>query len=196
MKLISWNIRGLGSSVKKRFVSKSVRDRNPEVLMIQEMKVESLEEGIIKKMWGNPDVEFAESGLEGYKLIVSGNASGHVILTSWFNRSVTLMYPWTSLCEDDSSFEDQCFWMLIWDFEAAVTVAVFICDFVESLGVVAAISALIHFIYCLIVGKIVESLGVGAAICAFTTTAFSAMECLCSEADNLMLIYMYWYFVA
>ena len=36
MKFISWNIRGMGSGVKKRFVSKLISHRNPDFMLIQE----------------------------------------------------------------------------------------------------------------------------------------------------------------
>ena len=40
MKFISWNIRGMGSEVKKRFVSKLISHRNLDFMLIQESKME------------------------------------------------------------------------------------------------------------------------------------------------------------
>lgn len=74
MKIISWNIRGLGSSVKKRFISKLIKERAPEVLLIQETKVDKFEIDSIRRMWGKVEVDFAEVGAEG--------ASGG-LLTMW-----------------------------------------------------------------------------------------------------------------
>lgn len=49
MKIISWNIRGIGSSLKKRFISKIIRERSPDVLFLQETKVESLKGPLFKE---------------------------------------------------------------------------------------------------------------------------------------------------
>lgn len=75
MKIISWNIRGLGSNLKKkRFLSKLVKHRKPDVLFIQESKLENVEQAVIQRIWGNPDVGFSISSSEG--------ASGG-LLTLW-----------------------------------------------------------------------------------------------------------------
>lgn len=65
MKIISWNIRGLGSSVTKRFVSKLIKDRSPDVLLLQETKIERFELSVMQRMWGSSDVEDVESGAVG-----------------------------------------------------------------------------------------------------------------------------------
>lgn len=65
MKIISWNIRWLASSVKKRFVSKHIRDRSPNVLLLHETKIERFEMYVVQKMWGSSDVAYAESGSVG-----------------------------------------------------------------------------------------------------------------------------------
>ncbi|KAG5539950.1 hypothetical protein RHGRI_020247 [Rhododendron griersonianum] len=62
MKIISWNIRGLGSSTKKRFVSKLIKDRYPDILFLQETKIERFEMSVVHRMWGTADVEYAEYG--------------------------------------------------------------------------------------------------------------------------------------
>ena len=38
MKIISWNVRGLGSSNKRRVIKDFLRLENPDVVMIQETK--------------------------------------------------------------------------------------------------------------------------------------------------------------
>ena len=40
MKIISWNVRGLGSRNKRRMVKDFLRSENPNVVMIQETKKE------------------------------------------------------------------------------------------------------------------------------------------------------------
>lgn len=65
MQIISWNIRGFGSSVKKRFVSKLIKKRKPDMILIQETKMESIDRFIVQKLWGNGDFEFAFSEASG-----------------------------------------------------------------------------------------------------------------------------------
>jgi len=44
MKIISFNIRGLGAVVKKREIRRLVLEKKPAVLCIQEMKMEVVDE--------------------------------------------------------------------------------------------------------------------------------------------------------
>lgn len=74
MQIITWNIRGLGSSVKKRFLSKLIKRRKPSMVCVQETKLEFLDRIAVLKLWGNSDVDFACSSAVG--------ASGG-LLTIW-----------------------------------------------------------------------------------------------------------------
>lgn len=65
MKIISWNIRGMGSSVKKRFLAKLIKERRPDMCMIQETKLERVDKGMVQRVWGDFDVDFADSGAVG-----------------------------------------------------------------------------------------------------------------------------------
>lgn len=65
MQIISWNIRGLGSSIKKRFLSKLTKKKRPDLLFVQETKMESVEKIVVQRMWGNPNLEFASSSAVG-----------------------------------------------------------------------------------------------------------------------------------
>ena len=51
MKFISWNIRGMGSEVKKRFVSKLISHRSLDFMLIQESKMEQVEKIMIHNLW-------------------------------------------------------------------------------------------------------------------------------------------------
>lgn len=55
----------MGSSTKKRFLAKLIKDRNPDVIMIQESKIEKIEASAIHRFWGNSNVEFAEARAVG-----------------------------------------------------------------------------------------------------------------------------------
>lgn len=61
MQIISWNIRGLGSSIKKRFLYKLIKKRKPDVVFVQETKLENLDYVTIQRLWGSGDFDFAFS---------------------------------------------------------------------------------------------------------------------------------------
>lgn len=65
MKIITWNIRGLGSTVKKRFLSMLIKERSPGIFLVQETKLESVEVLDIQKLWGKANVDFVVSGAVG-----------------------------------------------------------------------------------------------------------------------------------
>ena len=65
MKFILWNIRGMGSGVKKRFVSKLISNRNPDFILIQESKMEKVEKRMIHNLWKGAQIQFAISEAEG-----------------------------------------------------------------------------------------------------------------------------------
>ena len=57
MKIISWNIRGLGSRTKRRVVKDFLRLQNPDVVMFQETKREVCGKRFVGSVWmnGNKD---------------------------------------------------------------------------------------------------------------------------------------------
>ncbi|KAH7861840.1 hypothetical protein Vadar_031605 [Vaccinium darrowii] len=74
MKIISWNIRGLSSAVKKRFVNSLLKERKPDILLIQETKVEQMEDFHVKKLWYDTELEYA---------VVNANGLSGGIITIW-----------------------------------------------------------------------------------------------------------------
>ncbi|KAH7842137.1 hypothetical protein Vadar_001885 [Vaccinium darrowii] len=56
---------GLGSAVKKRYLSKLIKERRPQIMLVQETKVEIFEKAVIQRFWGNAEVEYAESRAVG-----------------------------------------------------------------------------------------------------------------------------------
>lgn len=70
---MTWNIRGLGSTVKKRFLVKLIKEGKPDMVSIQETKLESVERIAIQKLWGGTNMEFECSnsvGASGGLLII------------------------------------------------------------------------------------------------------------------------------
>ena len=59
MKLLSWNVRGLGGAVKKREVSHLVREKKPFILCIQETKLQVFDAFDCRSIWGVDKVDFS-----------------------------------------------------------------------------------------------------------------------------------------
>ena len=59
MKLLSWNVRGLGGADKKREVSHLVREKKPFILCIQETKLPVFDAFVCKSIWGDDNVDFS-----------------------------------------------------------------------------------------------------------------------------------------
>lgn len=79
MKLISWNIRGLGGVEKKREVCQMVREKKPFILCIQETKLPVFDVIICKSIWGDGPVDFSFQPSRG--------ASGGLV-TLWDTKEV------------------------------------------------------------------------------------------------------------
>lgn len=55
MKLISYNIRGLGGKVKKKEIQKLVREQKPNMLCVQETKMEVVDRKVCAQLWDCDD---------------------------------------------------------------------------------------------------------------------------------------------
>ena len=53
MKIISWNIRGLGSFEKRREVCNLVREKKLFILCVQETKLSVIDMNLCKSIWRN-----------------------------------------------------------------------------------------------------------------------------------------------
>ncbi|GLT57064.1 hypothetical protein SLA2020_300650, partial [Shorea laevis] len=60
MKLISYNVRGLGSILKRKEVGKLVRLERPDVLFLQETKLEKIEDDLCKCLWFSDDFDWVK----------------------------------------------------------------------------------------------------------------------------------------
>ncbi|GMI80139.1 hypothetical protein HRI_001683200 [Hibiscus trionum] len=61
MRLLSWNVRGLGAAAKKRAVRNLIRQHNGECVILLESKLELVSEFLVKKIWVSDKCEFAYS---------------------------------------------------------------------------------------------------------------------------------------
>lgn len=51
--------------VKKRFLSKIIKKRNPDILFVQETKLESVDRLVLRSMWGSISMEYVCSNSVG-----------------------------------------------------------------------------------------------------------------------------------
>ena len=51
MKILSWNIRGSGSSIKKRAIKKIICKINPDLVVLQEVKREAIDRAFVASIW-------------------------------------------------------------------------------------------------------------------------------------------------
>jgi len=79
MKLISWNVQGLGGLEKRRDVSQLVREKSPFILCIQESKCAMFDDLLCKSIWGDVNV--------GYSFQPSLGASSGLV-TLWNSSEV------------------------------------------------------------------------------------------------------------
>lgn len=53
-KILSWNVRGLGSKDKMIIICKSLIGIHPDILVLQETKHGDMLDLIVKEVWGKP----------------------------------------------------------------------------------------------------------------------------------------------
>ncbi|XP_030936692.1 uncharacterized protein LOC115961945 [Quercus lobata] len=79
LKIISWNVRGLNDRDKRLRVRNLVRNWRPDVICLQETKMELITRAVIRSLWGDQHVDWSYLG--------SCGASGGVLLM-WDTRVV------------------------------------------------------------------------------------------------------------
>ena len=52
MKIVSWNVRGLGGLEKRKEVRDLVREKTPFIMCIQETKIQSCDDFMCSSIWG------------------------------------------------------------------------------------------------------------------------------------------------
>ncbi|MCH81872.1 hypothetical protein A2U01_0002665 [Trifolium medium] len=65
MKLISYNIRGLGGKAKKSDIRKLISNKSPDLISIQETKLENVDRRLCATLWGSGDFDFVYKESEG-----------------------------------------------------------------------------------------------------------------------------------
>jgi len=82
MKLISWNVRGLGGADKRREVSHLVKEHQPFLLCIQDTKLPVFDAFVCKSIWGDDNVDYSYQpsvGASGYIYALGLKRGGGVV---------------------------------------------------------------------------------------------------------------------
>jgi exonuclease III len=88
MKIVSWNVRGLGRAEKKKEVRKLVGEKNLFIVCLQETKLQVCDDALCSSLWGNSPF--------GFSFCLYVGASGG-LLTIWDTAEVEV---WSSLSRD------------------------------------------------------------------------------------------------
>jgi len=86
MKVLSYNVRGLGGGEKRVEVRRLVQEKNPYVLFIQETKLSYVDDVVIKAMWGDDPY--------GYSFQPSMGASSGMVMV--WNSSIIDVWSFMS----------------------------------------------------------------------------------------------------
>lgn len=65
MKIVSYNIRGLGGRIKKKEIRELIRKFNSSVVFLQETKYINHNNVLIHSIWGNTNVEWRAKDAQG-----------------------------------------------------------------------------------------------------------------------------------
>lgn len=65
MNLFSYNVRECGDSMKMRRLCQSLDRGMTNICFIQDLKLQSLNNQVIKGLWGNRDIEWSGKAAEG-----------------------------------------------------------------------------------------------------------------------------------
>lgn len=84
MKLLSWNMKGLGGMEKRRKVLLLVGEKRPFVFCMQETKMSSCDDSLCYFLWGNPN--------HGYSFRPLSRVLGR-LLTAWDSSEVQELLP-------------------------------------------------------------------------------------------------------
>jgi len=71
MKIVSYNMRSLGSRVKWKAIKKLIVKEEPSFVCIQETKMVNVDEKMCRALWGDDHVEWKQSRANHLLLVIS-----------------------------------------------------------------------------------------------------------------------------
>lgn len=85
MKVLSWNIRGLGGASRRLVVRVPLRSQKVQIAMLQKSKLKGVSDMLVKEIWGRRYVKWVAADAVG--------AAGGLLLV-WDTRSVSVLNSW------------------------------------------------------------------------------------------------------
>ncbi|KAK8680001.1 hypothetical protein V6N13_108956 [Hibiscus sabdariffa] len=65
MRMLSWNVRGLGMAAKRHAVQKVIRQHRCELAVLQETKLEVVTDAIVRRIWIMDNFEYVFTPVKG-----------------------------------------------------------------------------------------------------------------------------------
>lgn len=81
MKVLSWNVRGLGARSKKDMVKDLICLANPDIVVLQETRLNSLDRKVIKVIWSSRRI--------GWLALDAVNSAGGIVMM-WKEDSISV----------------------------------------------------------------------------------------------------------
>ncbi|KAK8677347.1 hypothetical protein V6N13_142891 [Hibiscus sabdariffa] len=93
MRVLSWNVRGLGSSVKRSAIHKVLRQQRIEMVFLVETKLEVVSEAVVKSLWWTDSYSFLVSASEGLSgsIIIIWEVGKFVVSVSYIDPNFVLL---------------------------------------------------------------------------------------------------------
>ncbi|XP_058106396.1 uncharacterized protein LOC131249620 [Magnolia sinica] len=99
MKIVSWNVRGVGSKHKRSLIKATISTRNPDVVCFQETKVATFKNSLLASLWGVADAKW-------FALDADGSSRG--ILIAWKSSSWDLLDSSRGNYSGSVKLKDKC----------------------------------------------------------------------------------------
>lgn len=64
MKILSWNVRGLGMRSKSALIKDLLRSFNPDIVFLQESRLAVIDRSVIKSIWSSRHVGWMSLGAQ------------------------------------------------------------------------------------------------------------------------------------
>ncbi|KAA3480295.1 Transcriptional regulator ATRX [Gossypium australe] len=99
MRIVSWNVRGLGTEVKIAMVRRLVSKHRVDVCFLQESKLVIVSGDLIRRIWGDDDFDFRYAGALGR------SGEGNSLSERWDGVLINVYAP--NLLSEQRSFWEE-----------------------------------------------------------------------------------------
>ena len=82
MRILTWNIRGLGDKTKRMAIKRFLKKLNPYIVLLQESKKDGFDRSFIKSIWSSKEIGWAS---------VEANGRSGGILSLWDEGKISVL---------------------------------------------------------------------------------------------------------